>query len=53
MCTGTGCLERWWCTILGDIQGQTGQDSEHLMELWVSLFIAGNGTKWPLKVPSN
>ena len=24
-----------------------------LMELWVSLFIAGSGTRWSLKVPSN
>jgi len=27
--------------IPGDTQGQAGQGSEHLMELWVSLFIAG------------
>jgi len=29
------------CPILADIQGQAGQGSEHLMELWLSLFIAG------------
>jgi len=23
------------------------------MELWVSLFIAGGWTRWPLRVPSN
>jgi len=23
------------------------------MELWVSLFSAGSGTRWPLKIPSN
>ena len=27
--------------------------SEHLMELWVSLFIAGGWTRQPLRVPSN
>ena len=26
---------------------------EHPMELWVSLFSAGSGTGWPLRVPSN
>ena len=29
------------CPIPGDTQGQAGWGSEHLMELWVSLFIAG------------
>ena len=29
------------CPIPGDSQGQAGWGSEHLMELWVSLFIAG------------
>ena len=29
------------CPILGDIQGQAGWGSDHLMELWVPLFIAG------------
>jgi len=29
------------CPIPVDTQGQSGQGSEHLMELWVSLFIAG------------
>ena len=33
------------CPILRDIQGQAGQGSEHLMELWVSLFIAGSQTR--------
>jgi len=28
--------------ILGNIQGQAGQGSEHLMELWVSLLTAGD-----------
>jgi len=27
--------------------------SEHLMELWVSLCIAGSGTRQPLRVTSN
>ena len=29
------------CLIPGDTQGQAGWDSEHLMDLWVSLFTAG------------
>ena len=29
------------CPIPGDTQGQAGWGSEHLMELWVSLFIEG------------
>ena len=29
------------CPIPGDTQGQAGWGSEHLMELWVSLFTAG------------
>ena len=29
------------CSIPGGTQGQTGWGSEHLMELWMSLFIAG------------
>ena len=29
------------CFIPGDTQGQAGQGSEYLMELWVSLFTAG------------
>jgi len=29
--------------------GQAGRGSEHLVELWVSLFVAGNGTRWPLR----
>jgi len=29
------------CPIPGGIQGQAGQGSELLMELWVPLFIAG------------
>ena len=33
--------QRWWCPIPADTQGQAGQDSEHLMELWVSLFTEG------------
>jgi len=40
-------------SIPGVTQGQAGQGSEQLMELWVSLFIEGSGTRWPLRVPSN
>ena len=29
------------CLIPGDTQGQAGQGSEHLLELWMSLFIEG------------
>ena len=36
-----------------DTAGQTGWGSEHLMELWVSLLIAGGWTRWPLRVPSS
>ena len=36
-----------------DTQSQSGQGAEYLMELWVSLFIAGGWTSWPLRVPSN
>ena len=32
------------CSIPGDSQGQARQGSEHLMELWVSLFSAGDWT---------
>lgn len=35
------CSVRWGCPVLGDIQGQAELGSEHLMELWVSLFVAG------------
>ena len=38
--TCTGCPERWWCPVPADTQGQL---DDHLMELWVSLFIAGVG----------
>lgn len=41
------------CPIPGDIHGQTGWSSEHLTELWVSLFMAGSWARWPLRVPSN
>ena len=41
------------CPILGDMEGQAGWGSEHLMELRVSLCTAGSGTRWPLRVPSN
>ena len=34
-------LPRGGCPILGETQGQAGPCSEHLMELWVSLLIAG------------
>jgi len=30
------------CPIPGNTQGQAGRGSEHLMELWLSLFIAGH-----------
>jgi len=39
--------------VLGDTQGKAWQGSEHLMELWVSVFIAGDWTRWPLSIPSN
>lgn len=29
------------CHVLGTIRGQAGRGSEHLIELWVSLFSAG------------
>ena len=41
------------CPVLGDTQGQAGRGPEHLMELWVSLFIAEGWNKQPLVVPSN
>ena len=41
------------CPIPGDIQGQAQLSSEHLMEQWVSLFTAGNWTRWPSRVPFN
>ena len=41
------------CPIPGDTQGQAGWGSEHLMELWVSLFSAGSGTRWLSRLPSN
>ena len=43
-------LELGRCPILVDSRGQIGWGSQHLMELWVSLFIAGSGTRWPLRV---
>lgn len=37
-----------------DIQHQAGWGSEHLVELWVSLFIEWEGwTSWPLDAPFN
>jgi len=39
--------------IFGDIPGQAGQGSEHLMELWVPLVLAGSWTRWSLRVSSN
>jgi len=44
---------QWWCPVPGDTQGQAGWSPEHLMELWVSLFLVGSGTRWPLRVPFN
>ena len=41
------------CPIPGDTQGQAGQGSEHPVELWASLIIAGSGIRWSLGVPSN
>lgn len=29
------------CPVLGNIQGQVGQGSEYLLELWLSMFVAG------------
>jgi len=37
------------CPIPGGIQGQAGQGSELLMELWVPLFIAGELDQMPFK----
>ena len=39
------------CLIPGDTQGQAGQGSEHLMELWMSLFIEGELDQLTLKDP--
>ena len=39
------------CPISTDTQGQTGQGSEHLMELQVSLFIAGELDQMEFKGP--
>ena len=39
------------CPVLGDTQGQAGRGSEHLMELWVSLFIAGEFDQLASKGP--
>ena len=39
------------CPIPGDIQGQAGWGSEHLMELQVSLFTAGQLDQMALKGP--
>ena len=37
--------------IPGDTQGQAGWGSEHLMELWVSLFTAGELDQMAFKGP--
>ena len=37
------------CLVPADTQGQR-MGSELLMELWVSLLIAGGWTRWPLRV---
>jgi len=39
------------CPVLGDTQSQAGWGSERLMELWVSLFIAGELDQVTLKGP--
>ena len=39
------------CPIPGDTRGQAGQSSEHLMELWVFLFIAGELDQMAFKCP--
>jgi len=39
------------CPIPGDSQGKAGWGSEHLMELWLSLFIAGELDYMTLKGP--
>jgi len=39
------------CTWRHPRSGWTG--FEHLMELWVFLFTAWSGARWPLKVPPN
>ena len=44
--------QRWGgCPIPADTRGQ-GWGSEHLVELRVSLLIAGSGIRWPFRVPS-
>ena len=44
--------EMGWCPVPADPQDQAGGLGA-LMELGVSLCIAGSGTRWPLEVPSN
>ena len=39
--------------MLGDRQGQPGWGSEHLVELWVSPFTAGELDQMAFQVPSN
>ena len=41
------------CPIPGDTQGQAGWGSEHLMELWEFLCIAGELDQMGLEIPSN
>ena len=39
------------CPIPGDIQGQVGQGSDHLIQLWMSLFIAEELVQMTFKGP--
>ena len=41
------------CSVPGDIQGQAGQGSEHLIWCRCPCSLQGNWTRWPLRVPSN
>ena len=48
----TGCPQRCWCPIRGDIQGQ-GMGLCALLELLVSLCSAGSANRRPSGVPSD
>ena len=39
------------CHIFGDTKGEAGRSSEHLVELWVSLFIARELEQMAFKGP--
>jgi len=51
---GTGCPEMWWMphhSSMWEMPKMRGQGSEHLMELWVSLFTAGERDQMAFKDP--